>query len=726
MNQPATKVEIPSTGGLQVSTGPVCKPITSKRVAKPNQKPPTAITAQADKKVSPQKVVVDTSTNVKFAITSSLNTSVPVKHAQRDKPKVATKDQSVSKKSRSETKYVGRAKRRTKTKVNDSKVEQLVSHTDYAQIDSSAANTMDTHTPRVDMGSGFSLGPPDTGGWSHTPHNDSVGEDSFQGSSVDMSFGSQDNFQTGFMDTGSPSELGLRPLGGEYQDTQPSTSNTSQMHTNTARVSHAPSGTLMLEIDMRFKSMKEQISEHSQLSLDSRDHDYSPSSSRHSLPSTQRLEAGTTAEQSAASLKDNVGNADDTKSQVNMKQSSWYLSQKSVASTQSLNVHSSDVLATPGMENPQTGPTYHQPRSSAGSIRSQDHGQPASSLSETDQDAHSNVSTTSIVAGDHTIVQGTDIVGVQSEVTVSELDQSAPTPVSAHSTPTLGSWGVDNLDSRPKTLHSGVDSNDGSSTVKASDDKGSMFSSVGGSLSSFGTPFSMQSQSHSPIDSHTPKYSPSLKTDSQSSVEREKPTYSKPNIDQYLLISSDQHIMATSSWLQTISGNVDFGSESDVSSIAERDDDNLDAHDVSLRDASGGFSSRSDVSSNIQGQSVLNLEEVSRLELGREDKDQAKSAIKLESHSIVVDPTLVEANPEQEDSNKGNLDSSGTISVHKEKQRIPSTIVGTDVEGTVTVGKIDLADGDISQGRLPVSKYMYAHMKFVTLLSVYTVPFYAT
>ena len=710
MNQPATKVEIPSTGGLQVSTGPVCKPITSKRVAKPNQKPPTAITAQADKKVSPQKVVVDTSTNVKFAITSSLNTSVPVKHAQRDKPKVVTKDQSVSKKSLSETKYVGRAKRRTKTKVNDSKVEQHVFHTDYAQIGSSAANTMDTHTPRVDMGSGFSLGPPDTGGWSHTPHNDSVGEDSFQGSSVDMSFGSQDNFQTGFMDTGSPSELGVRPVGGEYQDTQPSTSNTSQTRTNTARVSHAPSGTLMLEIDMRFKSMKEQISEHSQLSLDSRDHDYSPSSSHHSLPSTQRLEACTTAEQSAASLKDNVRNADDTKSQVNMKQSSWHWSQKSVASTQSLNAHSSGLLATPGMENPQTGPTkdnYHQPRSSAGSIQSQDHGQPASSLSETDQDAHSNVSTTSIVAGDHTIVQGTGIVGVQSEVTVSGLDQSAPTPVSAHSTPTLGSWGVDNLDSRPKTLHSGVDSNDGSSTVKASDDKGSMFSSVGGSLSSFGTPFSMQSQSHSPIDSHTPKYSPSLKTDSQSSVEREKPTYSKPNIDQYLLISSDQHIMATSSWLQTISGNVDFGSESDVSSIAERDDDNLDAHDVSLKDASGGFSSRSDISSSIQGQSVLKLEEVSRLELSREDKDQAQSAIKLDSHSTVVDPALVEAKPE--DSNKGNLDSSGTISAHKEKQRIPSTIVGTDVEGTVTVDKIDLADGDISQGRLPVSKYKYAH-----------------
>ena len=728
-NQTAPKVEIPSTAVLQISTGPVCKPITSKRVGKSNQNPPRDTTSQTVKKVSPQKVVMDTSTNVKFAITSSLNTSVPVKHAQRDKPKVAaTIDQAMSKKSLSETR---KTKRPTKTRVNDSTVKKLLPRTDYDRIDSSAAT--DPSIPTAHMGSGFSIGPPDTGGWSPTPHNDSVGEDSFQGSSVDMSFGSHDNLQTGFMDTGSPSEAGYGPVGGEYQDTQP---NTSQTQTNTTRVSRAPSGTLMLEIDMRFKSMKEQISEHSQLSLnrgDSRDHSYTPDSSHPSLPSLQRLSAGATAEQSAASLKEYNDNADDlsdTKSQVDIKQSSstWHFSQKSVASTQSLNAQSGGLLATPGMENIQKDPS--QPRNSAGSSGSQGQGQPESPLSETDQDTHSNASTSRIALGDHSIAQDTDIAGVQSEITVSELDQIAPTPVSTHSAPNLDSWEVDKLDSEPKLLQSGVDSNDGSSsTLKASDDKGSMFFSVGGSLSSFGIPFSMQSQSHSfaatssrelttSTDSHTPKYSPSLKTDSQSSVQREKPTYSKPNLDQFLLISSDQHV-ATSSWLKTISGNIDFGSESDVSSITEHNDkvdDSLDAHNnVSLKDTFDGVLSMSDTSSSLQGQSVLKLEE-DNFNRDIEDKDQAKSAAMLDSHSIVVDPTLVEAKSEQGDSDKNNLNSSSAITTHKESEKqgeegIPPTVVGTDVQGT-TMDKLDSADGKIPQERLPVStKFMH---KFIS------------
>ena len=103
-----------------------------------------------------------------------------------------------------------------------------------------------------------------------------------------------------------------------------------------------------------------------------------------------------------------------------------------------------------------------------------------------------------------------------------------------------------------------------SSTIKASEDKGSMFYSVGGSLSSFGQPFSMQ---QSPMHSLT---GTSSMEDGYSDSSGRSTAQGLPPLQSALEVLSQlpsNQNLATSSWLYALSNKVDDGSRSSTSVV---------------------------------------------------------------------------------------------------------------------------------------------------------------
>lgn len=681
LNQHTPPAELSSPEYHNVSDRPARKPGTSKRITKTSQNKPTLTTTKTI--IPSQKFVFDTSAKVKFAITSSLNTSVPVRHTQRDKHKVVGKHHTVSKEGLSKSEHLEGL---SVSGLNHSTKEQTNYHPYHSPVDDTAVDLQfETGLNGVETLLTNALTDSHKGG------------SSTQSSCSDMSIVSQDTFHSSLVGVDIPSDVDSRPVHSENQDTENIAYDTSQPQT---RVSHS-SGTFLLEVDMRFKA--NQISEESQLFPNRFEKEYINESF---LLSSQSLSLRTTAEQSTADLEAQVrstGDLSEVEGQSN-------LSLSPVAGGQDLFDHNSEV-SEEGTSQVQMDVQTTTPFESQ---------QPGLILSDMDHLKEMSTATSTSVLDRASLRD----CNVQSKEKVSETDQSTSTPISSHRSPSLDSWPISgNIGFEPtQPLKSGLDTDDGSSsTFKGSKNKDSMFFSIGGSLSSFGVPFSMQSHSNSltdacsqelttSTDSRLSNFSPLPHTasNSLSNVDRAKPTYSKPNVEQYLLSSSDQHL-TTSSWLKTVGSDVHFSCDSDPFSETGFDleaNKHQDTHAADLKNSSDVFSSSSSTELNMASYSTQILDEVSKLDPDREIlRDQFYDR-------SIVNPDSASEQPQLEaqhlDSENDNMDKSDTV-VAKEvaKENVTHTVA---IDGLGTGGHIDFEEGESLHGSFSVSKHLFINI----------------
>ena len=124
-----------------------------------------------------------------------------------------------------------------------------------------------------------------------------------------------------------------------------------------------------------------------------------------------------------------------------------------------------------------------------------------------------------------------------------------------------------------------------SSTIKASEDKGSLFYSVGGSLSSFGQPFSMQQSSMRSLSGTSSMEDDYPDSSAQSTAQGFSPLHSV--LDVLPQLPSDQNL-ATSSWLHALNNKGDYDTGSSTSAT---DKDTVEV--VHASESSGSLKHRS-------------------------------------------------------------------------------------------------------------------------------------